>query len=521
MEALGPKVARLFLIASLAYCATGCLGSKSGSEVPLDHRPGDPSSLFASVLQLADGDAQSAQVATALPVKLRARILNSLGQPLAGESVQFVTASGSLSQATVATDANGYAETTWTLGTVAGAQSVTASIQSGSISGSFSANATPGPVASLAFQTQPAASDVDVALATAPKVRALDAYGNVVTTYGSSITLSLQTNPAAATLGGTATVPAVNGVATFSSLTLDRGAVGYRFAATDGTRTVNSALFNVRCAPILDSIAAPSVAYSLRKLRSAYSGAAFRARRADGAQMDIGFDAANCGFDESALLTFTGSSDAFIQTWYDQTTTANHVVQTTDAFQPRIVTGGVIEKENARNVLRFLGNEFLPGAALAIPSTSGHAYSIVLRPVTYTNGNSNDGVGTYFLDRTTATNNLSSLKASGGKFMYQKRTDAGTGLGGITTATSISTTAFQRVLVERQRGVQYRLYVNGSLEASPADGDSDTTVPALQIGRHCDTPSVYNVGITEVIVWSNPQTPADRNALDANQAKYF
>ena len=47
-----------------------------------------------------------------------------------------------------------------------------------------------------------------------------DANGNLVTTATTSITLALAANPGAATLGGTLTVNAVNGVATFSTLTL-------------------------------------------------------------------------------------------------------------------------------------------------------------------------------------------------------------------------------------------------------------------------------------------------------------
>lgn len=508
----------------LAMLTSGCLSSSSGSSVPLGHRPGDSGSLTASVLEIAAGDSQTAVVATALPTTIRIRVMNSLGQPIASESVSFVISSGAgaLSQASVATDSSGYAESSWTLGTTSGAQSVTASIQSGSVSQVFSATALPGAAASLEFQTQPIASDVDVVLASAPRIRALDMYGNLATGFTSPVTLSLQTNPGTAALGGTATSAAVGGVVTFSDLTLNRGAVGYRLAATAGSLSVNSSLFNVRCAPILDSVAAPVVAYSLRKLRSAYAGAAFRARRTDGTQLDIGFDAANCGYDQAALQTFAGTTDAFVHTWYDQTTGGRNLVQTVNASQPRIVAAGVIEKENTRTIIRFLGVSFLPGTALGVVGTAGHAYSLVFRFVSFQNGGSNDGGGTYLVDRTSATNGLMSLKASAGQLMYQKRTDGGSGLAGITSTTAISTSGFQRVIAERARGVQYRLYVNGTLEASPADGDTDTTPPSLQIGRHADTTTgVYNLGISEFLFWSNPQSGGDRNAVDANQAKYF
>ncbi len=47
--------------------------------------------------------------------------------------------------------------------------------------------------------------------------------GRVDTAYNGPVTLSLVSNAAGATLGGTLTVAAHDGVATFSGLTIDRG----------------------------------------------------------------------------------------------------------------------------------------------------------------------------------------------------------------------------------------------------------------------------------------------------------
>ncbi len=56
-----------------------------------------------------------------------------------------------------------------------------------------------------------------------------DAYGNVVTGAGNTVTLALASNPGGATLGGTLTATASQGVATFSGLTLTKAASGYTF----------------------------------------------------------------------------------------------------------------------------------------------------------------------------------------------------------------------------------------------------------------------------------------------------
>ncbi len=87
-----------------------------------------------------------------------------------------------------------------------------------------------------------------------------------------------------------------------------------------------------------------TVAYSVRKLRTAYSGSAFRVRRdSDNAEQDIGFDSSG-NLDESALTTFVGANDGRIVTWYDQTTNGNNATQTASNRQMRVVTSGTVEK---------------------------------------------------------------------------------------------------------------------------------------------------------------------------------
>ncbi len=58
-------------------------------------------------------------------------------------------------------------------------------------------------------------------------VTAEDGSGNVVSSFDGTVTVALSNNPGGATLGGTLTVTAQSGVATFSGLTLDTAATGY------------------------------------------------------------------------------------------------------------------------------------------------------------------------------------------------------------------------------------------------------------------------------------------------------
>jgi hypothetical protein len=65
-------------------------------------------------------------------------------------------------------------------------------------------------------------------------VQAEDSSGNLITSFNGTVTVGLASNPGGATLGGTLTVTASGGVATFSGLTLTKAASGYTLVATAG-----------------------------------------------------------------------------------------------------------------------------------------------------------------------------------------------------------------------------------------------------------------------------------------------
>src|SRR5690606_37938862 len=78
----------------------------------------------------------------------------------------------------------------------------------------------PGAATQLSIATQPVAGINGAALGTQPVVHVLDAQSNIVTTDNATeVTVSIGEGDGG-TLGGTLTVTAVNGVATFSGVTL-------------------------------------------------------------------------------------------------------------------------------------------------------------------------------------------------------------------------------------------------------------------------------------------------------------
>ena len=103
---------------------------------------------------------------------------------------------------------------------------------------------------------------------------------------------------------------------------------------------------------LLDTYSGARAAYSLRKLRTAYTGYAIRVRRSsDNTSQDIGFDA-NGTLDTVALLAFVGAGNGFVSIWYDQVGSANFT-QSSSANQPQIVSSGSVELDNGKPTISY------------------------------------------------------------------------------------------------------------------------------------------------------------------------
>ncbi|MBU6326179.1 MAG: DUF642 domain-containing protein [Verrucomicrobia bacterium] len=109
---------------------------------------------------------------------------------------------------------------------------------------------TAGAPVELAFTTQPGGGQPGAALDPQPVVTVRDAFGNTVTGSSASITLVIKsgtpTSGGPGTLGGTTTVSAVNGIATFTDLSIDLEGEAYQLTATSsGLASADSNAFSV------------------------------------------------------------------------------------------------------------------------------------------------------------------------------------------------------------------------------------------------------------------------------------
>jgi len=110
---------------------------------------------------------------------------------------------------------------------------------------------------------------------------------------------------------------------------------------------------------------AATVAFSLRKLRSAYNGPCIRVlRTSDNTFDDFGFS--NGWIDVSAMMAFVGASDGRVIRWYGQDLAGIDAIQNTAGSRPFIVQGGNLVEENGRPAM-FFNNHFLETIPINLP----------------------------------------------------------------------------------------------------------------------------------------------------------
>ena len=189
-----------------------------------------------SLIARVAGDAQSQVAGTTLAIAPSVIIKDAGGVGISGAAVTFTVAAGggSLVGASAVTDASGIATVgSWTLGTAAGANTLTAS--AGSVQVSFAATAVAGAPFRVRFRSSPAGTLANLAgatLAPAVVVNVVDANDNVITASTTSVDLALIGPAGAASLIGTTTLSAVAGVVAYGALKASTPSAGYRLVAT-------------------------------------------------------------------------------------------------------------------------------------------------------------------------------------------------------------------------------------------------------------------------------------------------
>jgi hypothetical protein len=171
---------------------------------------------------------------TASLITITAR--DGAGNAIAGASVSlaatgtqnFFNPSGSLT-----TNGSGVATATFR-STVAEAKTISATINSVSITQTAGVTVTAAAADHLVFTIQPSNTQANQTITPAIQVEVRDAFENLVDNATDAVTLAITTGTGTplAALGGTTTQSASGGVATFNDLSIDLAGIGYTLDAT-------------------------------------------------------------------------------------------------------------------------------------------------------------------------------------------------------------------------------------------------------------------------------------------------
>ncbi len=210
-------------------------------------------------------------------------------------------------------------------------------------------------------------------------------------------------------------------------------------------------------------------------------------------------------------LSAAADGDA-VARWNDQSAVGNNATQGTGGNRPIFRTNII----NGYPVLRFSTNQFVDAGAA--PGITGSFYFfIVLKQSSFTAGGTSDGSGTYIIDRTSATNELTSFKmVNTNKYFLQKRNNNGSGLGGPVSTASATTSAFAIVDFYRNSGTEYGLFLNGVTNGTSGDDGGTLTGPTLRVGRHTSTTNGgLNGDLAEMVVYNANISSTDRAKIES------
>ena len=272
---------------------------------------------------------------------------------------------------------------------------------------------------------------------------------------------------------------------------------------------INSYQFAPAGALLLDQYPGAEAAYSFRKLRTAYTGDCIVVRRAVGTPTldTIGF--VNDYLDTATLKTFCAGVNCFVRVWYDQTGNNHNFEQDTNANQPRIANGGVLEKVNGDLAINFdVVNDFIQLVDSIKSDTSWSIFELKGR-------NASTIELLTFTSINTASPIYPFLAISPGlgyitnKFGYKEYSYAGTG---------------QRIYTSFNNNISQTgldVYENNTLLSGTAFSGARSTNFFRTIGRRGTTSLIYAGNNYHELIFYFGDKSADRNGINTNINNFY
>ena len=252
---------------------------------------------------------------------------------------------------------------------------------------------------------------------------------------------------------------------------------------------------------LLDTYPGAAAAYSLRKLRTAYTGSAIRVRRSsDNAETDIGFNGSG-GLDTTTLLTFCGVNTGIVVTWYDQSGNSRNATKVFAINRNIIVNSGVLQTLNTKPAISSPTFILTPFTIIGDLS-----YFVVQRKITATAAGMNIG----------SSADLSLLFANwhDGNTYFQRSN----GTSGFYIFALDTTTGNQILNAFNQSGLM-SMYKNNSQYTTAAP--ASFSIANSQFDNIGNASSSVSNGLgTEVIIYTNSQL-SNRTGINTNINTFY
>lgn len=276
---------------------------------------------------------------------------------------------------------------------------------------------------------------------------------------------------------------------------------------------------------LLDLYPGAETAYSVRKLRNAYSGPLVEIRRSsDNALKDFYPDSNG----ELSLTSEDGSGttlgdwvstdDGYVRTWYDQTANTNNATQTSSSAQPEIISGGALLTAGTKPALDFTATAtslILTTNLFAATETEVSVFGAIQTSITNAHIVGTGSGGTGFLNSYGFGVIMSSNR------VVLKANDNSVGLFLQATTTVYSTLKTFAALFNANSSVEVDgVEENTSSTALNPWAYSRTTIGGSMGNSGTAIRDAYNGKLPELIIYHSDQG-ANASGIEANQSNYF
>jgi hypothetical protein len=252
---------------------------------------------------------------------------------------------------------------------------------------------------------------------------------------------------------------------------------------------------------LLDTYTLVGAAYSLRKLRSAYTGYCIRvSRSSDNTTQDIGFTG-DGSLDVTALTTFVGANTGTVTVWYDQSGNGYNATEWTSFVSPPIiVNAGTLQTLNTKVAISFSSRGLIGNSGAAMPNmiTTAGLFSA------FGVGSANDTSTRLMMQIGGGANHAQAIRRNGNvleSIAFNTSNSAFTDAGNI----NVGTTQF--IACAERKSTSIEIFTNAASNGATAtSGTARYTNPVMLLGLYTNSTSfAWNGLIQELITFAiNP-----------------